>query len=474
MQHFDVAVIGSGSGNSLIDERFQDLQVALVERDETFGGTCLNRGCIPTKMFVIPADLAASVSEARRLGVDLEFKRADWPAIRDRIFGRIDPISAGGLDWRERSQNVTVFHGEARFVDPHTLAIGEDRISADQIVLATGSRPRPLAVDVPESLADRVHTSDTVMRIDELPRRVVILGGGFVAAEFAHVFASFGSEVTLINRSDVLLRGQDHEISTAFAEALGRRVNIRLNQVVSTIEEEEDGSVHLITVDRNGVEYDYFADLVLNATGRIRNSEALDLAAAGVDVRPDGQVMVDSTQRTNVAHIWALGDVSSDHLLKHVANAEMRTAAHNVLNPDDTIQTDHRYVPHAVFSEPQVAAVGTTEQQLRDWGIPHVIARQRFGDVAYGWALEDQGHFVKLIADPRNWRLLGAHIMGPQASTLIQPLIQAMSFDLSVPDMSRGQYWIHPALPEVVENALLGLLAAYQPDEIEHPQAENF
>ncbi|GAB3816630.1 mycothione reductase [Tessaracoccus terricola] len=473
MQHFDVAVIGSGSGNSLIDERFEGLQVALVERDDTFGGTCLNRGCIPTKMFVLPADLAASVSEARRLGVELEFKRADWSAIRDRIFGRIDPISAGGLDWRERSRNVTVFHGEARFVDAHTLAIGEDRISADQIVIATGSRPRPLAAEVPESLQDRVHTSDTVMRIDELPERVVILGGGFVAAEFAHVFASFGSEVTLINRSEVLLRGEDHEISTAFAEQLGRRVNIRLNQVVSTIEEDEDG-IHLITVDRNGVEYDYFADLVLNATGRIRNSEALDLAAAGIDVRPDGQVMVDANQRTNVPHVWALGDVSSDHLLKHVANAEMRTVAHNLLNPENLVRTDHRYVPHAVFSDPQVASVGATEQQLRDWGTPHVIARQRFADVAYGWALEDQGHFVKLIADPRNWRLLGAHVMGPQASTLVQPLIQAMSFDLSVPDMARGQYWIHPALPEVVENALLGLLAAHQPEEIEHPTAENF
>ena len=474
MQHFDVAVIGSGSGNSLIDERFLGLDVALVERDEVFGGTCLNRGCIPTKMFVVPADLAASPAEARRLGVDLEFHRANWPAIRDRIFGRIDPISAGGLEWRERSSNVTVFRGEASFVDPHTLRIGEDTISADQIVIATGSRPRPLQVEVPEALRPLVHTSDTVMRIDELPERVVIIGAGYVAAEFAHVFASFGSEVTLINRSDVVLRGEDHELSAAFAEQLGQRVKIRLNQVVSSLEEGDDGEAQLITTDRNGVEYLYFADLVLNATGRIRNSDSLNLAAAGVDVRANGQVMVDSNQRTNVPHIWALGDVSSDHLLKHVANAEMRTVAHNLLNPDNLVETDHRYVPHAVFSDPQVASVGATEQQLREWGTPHVIARQRFADVAYGWALEDRGHFVKLIADPRNWRLLGAHIMGPQASTLIQPLIQAMSFDLAVPDMARGQYWIHPALPEVVENALLGLLSAYEPEQLEHPVAENF
>ena len=459
MQHFDVAVIGSGSGNSLIDERFAGLQVALIDDNEEFGGTCLNRGCIPTKMFVLPADHAVSPEDARRLGVDLRFEGADWSGIRDRIFGRIDPISVGGLDWRERSDNVTVFRSPASFVDPHTLQVGEDRISADQIVIATGSRPRLLDVDVPEDLAGRIHTSDDVMRLDELPRRLLILGAGFIAAEFAHIFSGLGSEVTVINRSNVVLRGEDEDISDAFAQTLSQRVKLRLNQQVDIIEHGPAGDVQVVTTDRNGVEYVYFADAVLVATGRIRNSENLNLEAAGVEVRAGGQIRVDAQQRTSVGHIWAMGDVSSDHLLKHVANAEMRTVQHNLVASEaDRVETDHRYVPHAVFSHPQIAAVGATEQQLRDWGTPHVVARQRYSDVAYGWAMEDQGHFVKLLADPRNWRLLGAHIMGPQASTLIQPLIQAMSFGLSVPDMARGQYWIHPALPEVVENALLGLM----------------
>ncbi|HMQ66195.1 MAG TPA: FAD-dependent oxidoreductase, partial [Arachnia sp.] len=196
MQHFDLAVIGSGTGNSLIDERFEHLSVALIERDETFGGTCLNRGCIPTKMFVLPADLAVAPHEAARLGVDLKFNGADWPAIRDRIFGRIDPISKGGLDWRERSAGVTVFHGEASFVDAHTLRIGDDEISADQIVIATGSRPRTIDVPGIEEAADRVFTSDTIMRIDARPERLVIVGGGYIAAEFAHVFSALGTDVT--------------------------------------------------------------------------------------------------------------------------------------------------------------------------------------------------------------------------------------------------------------------------------------
>lgn len=463
MQHFDLVVIGSGSGNSLIDERFASWNVALIERDETFGGTCLNRGCIPTKMFVLPADLAASASEARRLGVDLQYRGSDWTAIRDRIFGRIDRISAGGLQWRERSANVTVFHGEARFVGPRLLQVGEDRISADHIVIATGSRPHTIDVPGLEDVAGLVHTSDTIMRIDERPRRLAIVGGGYIAAEFAHIFSALGTDVTLINRSDVLLRHHDREVAQHFAAKLSRRVRVRLNQQLSSLEVAGQGAMTVITTDRNGVEYEYFADALLLAVGRVRNSDSLDLEAAGINVRPGGQIRADAQQRTNVPGVWAMGDASSDYLLKHVANAEMRTVQHNLLYPDNPVETDHRYVPHAVFSDPQIASVGATEEQLTAWGVPFVVARQRYADVAYGWALEDEGHFVKLLADPHTWHLLGAHIIGPQAPTLLQPLIQAMSFGLPVTQMSRGQYWIHPALPEVVENALLGLVDPHHP-----------
>lgn len=466
MQHFDLAVIGSGSGNSLVDERFADWNVALIEKDPVFGGTCLNRGCIPTKMFVVPADLARAADQARRLGVDLQFKGADWKEIRDRIFERIDPISEGGLDWREQSQNVTVFHGEARFVTPHTLRIGNHTITAERIVIAAGSRPAMLDVPGIDHYSDKVFTSDTIMRIDELPERLVIVGGGYIAAEFAHIFSSLGSDVTLINRSEVLLRRHDREVARRFSEEFARKVRVRLNQRLAGVEGASDGSITVVTTDRNRVEYDYAADALLVAVGRVRNSDTLNLPAAGVATRGAGQIIVDAQQRTNVERIWALGDVSSDHLLKHVANAEARTVAHNLLHPGDPVLTDHRYVPSAVFSSPQLACVGATEEQLRSWGIRYVKAVQAYADVAYGWALEDEGHFVKLLADPESWHLLGAHIVGPQASTLIQPLIQAMSFGQRVPDLARGQYWIHPALPEVVENALLGLLAA-RPAEVD-------
>ncbi|HXO58100.1 MAG TPA: FAD-dependent oxidoreductase, partial [Mycobacterium sp.] len=202
------------------------------------------------------------------------------------------------------------------------------------------------------------------------------------------------------------------------------------------------------------------ADAVLVATGRRPNGDLLDAEKAGVDV-DDRRVVVDEYQRTSARNIFALGDVSSPYELKHVANHEARVVKHNLLRDwDDTqamVATDHRYVPAAVFTDPQVASVGLTENEAVAKGFDVSCKIQDYADVAYGWATEDTTGIVKLVTDSTTGRLLGAHIMGPQASSIIQPLIQAMTFGLTAQQMARGQYWIHPALPEVVENALLGL-----------------
>jgi mycothione reductase len=198
-------------------------------------------------------------------------------------------------------------------------------------------------------------------------------------------------------------------------------------------------------------------DLLLVAVGRQPNGDLLDLPTTGVTVHGDGRIVVDEHQRTVVDGIYALGDISSPYQLKHVANHEARVVRHNLLHPDDPIRTDHRFVPFAVFTDPPIAAVGLTEAQCKVNGLDYATYVQEYADVAYGWAMEDRTGFCKVIAERGTGRLLGAHVMGPQASTVIQPLIQAMSFGLGVREMARNQYWIHPSLPEVVENALLGL-----------------
>jgi mycothione reductase len=452
---FDLAIIGTGSGNALVTGDFDGKRVAVIESG-TFGGTCLNVGCIPTKMFVYAADVASTVVHAHRYGIDATLDGIHWQAIRDRVFGRIDPISASGKDYRVNGPNTTAFLGHATFVGPKRLRIDGGQqvsaveITAEQIVIAAGAHPTvPIAV---RQSGVSFHTSDTVMRLDELPKALVILGSGFIAAEFAHVFSALGSQVTVVARSNTLLRKLDSEISARFTAIARQQWDVRLNAELAGV----SGNAHEVTLDfADGSEAT--GDVLLVATGRVPSTAGLGLDVAGIATHQDGGVTVDAHGRTNVEGVWALGDVSSAHQLKHVANHEARVVAHNLTHPGDLESFDHRYIPSAVFTSPQIATVGLTEEQLKANGRSYVTNLQAYGDTAYGWAMEDTTGVCKVIADPDTGELLGAHLMGYQASNLIQPLIQAMSFGQTAGEVARGQYWIHPALGEVVENALLGL-----------------
>lgn len=456
---FDLTIIGTGSGNSILDERYDGLRVAICEQG-TFGGTCLNVGCIPTKMFVYAAEVAATVRDAARFGVDAHIDGVRWGDIVSRVFGRIDPIAAGGANYRRSSPNVTVFGSHTRFGPTRTDGSymlrtddGEEFTSA-KVVLAAGARSV-----VPPAIAEcgiDFHTSDTIMRLPSLPGHLVIIGGGFVAAEFAHVFSALGSRVTIVLRGSTLLAHCDDDIGERFTDIASRKWEVHSHRNV--VGGHTDASGTTLELD-DGSRLN--ADAVLVATGRTTNADLLDAPSAGVELTRDGRIKVDEYQRTTARGVFALGDVSSEYQLKHVANHEMRVVRHNLLADwDDTdalIASDHRYVPSAVFTDPQIACVGLTENQARAQGFDIKVKIQDYGDVAYGWAMEDTTGIAKIIVEADTGKILGAHIMGHQASTLIQPLIQAMTFGLAGQEMARGQYWIHPALPEVVENALLAL-----------------
>lgn len=464
MPHYDLAIIGSGSGNSLITPYWDDKRVAIIDGG-IFGGTCLNVGCIPTKMFVYPAGLAAVPAEASRLGVDLALDRVRWNGIRDRIFGRIDAISDSGRRYRdEELDNVDLYQEFAHFTGPRTLQTESGtEITADQVVVAAGSRA--VLPDVPGMELPQVHTSDSVMRLDALPGQVVVVGGGYIAAEFAAVFHGFGSEVVQVNRSATLLRRNDEEISRRFAEAAARRWKLELGFALQAVEETGDGRVTAVFDDGEGKQLRLETDVVLMATGRVPNTDRLGVEAAGFDLTDEGILSVDPQLRILSAGealdgVYALGDIANRYQLKHVANREARVVAHNLEHPGRKRSIDYTAVPFAVFSNPQVAAVGLTEEEARSRatsGTEIVVAVQEYGSTAYGWAMEDSEGIVKLVAEKSTGRLLGAHVIGHEASLLIQPLIQAIALSTPVTRLARGPYWIHPALTEVVENALLAL-----------------
>jgi mycothione reductase len=458
MESYDLAIIGTGSGNSILDDRYADKRVAICEQG-TFGGTCLNVGCIPTKMFVYVAEVAETIRAAARYGIDAHIDRVRWDDIVSRVFGRIDPIAIGGEDYRRAEPNVDVYDTHTRFAavqsDGRYLLRTDDgdEFTAEQVVIAAGARPV-----IPPAILDcgvRYYTSDDIMRIAELPRHLVIVGGGFVACEFAHIFSALGVRITLAIRGGALLRHLDDTLSSRFTRVASSKWAVRSH--VNIIGSHQNKSGIVLELD-DGSELQ--ADAVLVATGRRPNGDLLDAEKAGVEL-DDSRIVVDQYQRTTARGVFALGDVSSPYELKHVANHEARVVQHNLLRDwDDTtamIATDHRYVPAAVFTDPQIASVGMTENDAVAKGFDVSCKIQDYADVAYGWASEDTVGIVKLISDYKTGQLLGAHIMGHQASAIIQPLIQAMTFGLTAHEMARGQYWIHPALPEVIENALLGL-----------------
>ncbi|MGW6838491.1 mycothione reductase [Streptomyces sp. NPDC054949] len=453
MRHHDLIVIGAGSGNAVIDESFADLDVAIVE-EKWFGGTCLNAGCIPSKMLAYTAHVARTVLGADIYDVDARLRAVRWREVRDRVFGRLDAQRARGRQGRLDPANVTVYEGTARFTGPRRLRIDVDGgavdVSAGQIVVAAGSRPAvpPVVVEcgVP------YETSDTVMRIDAPPRRLAVLGGGYIAAELAEVFHATGTEITVVETEPHLLGPQDETVAERFTDLARTRYDLRLGREITAVRGEA-GALTLTLDDGSTVE----ADMLLVAAGRIPNGDRLDLGAAGIRTHDDGRIVVDEHQHTTAEGVFALGDVCTPVPLKHVANREAEVVSHNLRHPQDLIGADHDLVPSAVFTRPEIASIGATEEECRDRGGTFLVGTASYADVAYGWAMEDTTGFCKVLAEPGTGRLLGAHIMGPQAAILIQPLVLAMTRGIDALSLSKEPYWIHPALTEVVENALLDL-----------------
>lgn len=458
IQDFDMVIVGTGSGNMIPGRTTRNKTVAIVEKG-VFGGTCSNVGCIPTKMFVHTADVAREFSHAGTLSLTGELKNVDWTDIQRRVFGeRIDPISKAGAEYRagDKTPNITLFHGEAAsFVAPRTLRIGDGPeapiIRGKDVILATGRRPWIHPV-IKES-GIRYRTNEDIMRLEKLPESLIILGGGIVAVEFAAVFSAFGTKVTVVNRFERLLRMADHEISEAFTEQAKTQWTNHLGRTVETAEETHDGRIKITLDDGTQVE----ADEILVALGRENNSDTLNVEAGGVEVTARGTIVVDEYGRTTAEGVWALGDAANEIELKHVANHESRVVKHNIAFPDDLQKVNHRFIPGGIFTHPQIGIVGMTEEEARLTGRPLTIKVQRYADIAYGWAMEDTTGFCKVIADRSTGEILGAHIMGPEASTLIQSFVSAMSFGIHARDFAENQFWPHPALTELVENALLGL-----------------
>ncbi|MEM2916196.1 MAG: dihydrolipoyl dehydrogenase [Candidatus Woesearchaeota archaeon] len=447
-KRFDVIVIGAGSVWIISSElASRGFKVALVEKD-AFGGTCLNRGCIPSKMLLRSADVMDEIKRAQLLGISARVEEVDWKKIISRVNSFVDAEARELEKSNKADKNIKVYKATARFVGKKKLKVGNDIITADKIFICAGTRPFiPLIPGLDEV---NYITSDEAMRLKKQPKSMIIIGGGYIAAELAHFFGSLGTKVTIIQRSSWLLTNEDSEIAQAFTRIFAKKHKVLLDtNVVRVFRQGKNISVECETKGKKQI---VSGEQLLVATGRVPNTDILDVEKTGVAMHKPGFITTNAFMETNVPGIWAIGDIAGVFLFKHSANLEASYAVFNALNPKQKMPVPYDAMPHAIFSSPQIAGVGMTEDELKEKKIPYVVGKYKYYDTAYGKSIEDKDGFVKALVHPKTGEILGCHILGSDASILIQEVVVAMKAKLGVNGILQAVH-VHPALPEVVQRA---------------------
>ena len=460
MKEYDVICIGTGSGMNVVAafmEQRPDAKVAIIDKDEP-GGICLTRGCIPSKLLLYPAELVRTVQSAGRFGLEVELKKVDFEKVMERMRALIGADIEEVRHGLSTAPNVDYYPVAAEFVGPYTLKAGNETMRARTLFLCTGSRPL-----VPQIKGlDKVPflTSDTVLKLRKLPPSIGIIGGGYIAAEYGHFFSAMGSRVTIIGRNIRFLPDEEPEVSELAAAECARHMTLYTGTAVTEVAGHFTGKKTISGANLStGESVSVTVDEVLVAIGRAPNHDLLHPERAGLKVDGNGWLETNEFLETSQPGIWAFGDATGKYQFKHVANFESQLVFHNAFK-NKRIPMDYHAVPHAVFTHPEIASVGLGEKAaVERYGKDQVLlGLARYEETAKGVAIGSIGHFVKLVAHVENERLLGAHIIGPQASVLIQEVVSLMYTKEAGAAAIRGGMHIHPALGEVVERAAAGLM----------------
>lgn len=447
MKKYDAIVIGSGCGLNIVNDALNHgLKVALVDRGP-LGGTCLNVGCIPSKMLIFPADRILEIQEAKKLGIEAEIKNIDFNFIMKRMRESIkrsqDEIRLG-LGY---SHELDFYESEGRFVDDYTMEVNGEKIKGELIFIASGSRPAipPIkGLDAVDYL-----TNESALRLNERPDSIIIIGGGYIGVEYGHFFAAMGSKVTILEMTGGFVPGEEPEISELLQAKLGKRLDIVTNARAEEIRQHEN-NVTVVIGGKNGPG-ELTAQRVMIAVGRRSNADLLKVENTGVATDKRGFIKVNEHLETSTKRIFAVGDANGQQMFTHVANRESSLASHNALR-GGKLKMDYSAIPHAIFSSPQIAAVGlTAEEAAKSHKI--LVGRARYFDTAKGEAMDETDGFAKAVVDGESGKILGFHIIGPYAPILIQEVINAMTSGGDIDSIGAGIH-IHPALPELIQVAL--------------------
>jgi dihydrolipoamide dehydrogenase len=453
MSTYDVIVIGSGPGGyvAAIRAAHHGLKTAIVEKDAKLGGTCLLRGCIPTKSLLHSADLLTELKNAKAHGIvasDVGFDFAGVQKAREKVVAK----SAAGVSYLMKNNKIDVHQGTGRFVDPHTVEVtgasGKTVLTAKHVIIATGSVPKTL----PFLPVDGTHvlTSDELLAIAAPPKSMLVLGAGAVGVEFASVFSRFGTQCTIVEMLERCLPIEDEELS-AELEKLLRKRGITIHTATRLESATTDaGRVTAVAAGRDG-KVTLEAEVVLVAVGRAPFTSGLDLAAAGLSTNKAGFIEVDGFMQTRTPGLYAIGDVVPTPQLAHVASTEALLAVdHLAGKPVEPINYEH--TPSCTYSDPEVASVGLSEREAKAKGYAVKVGKFPFSALGKARVMGYSDGFVKVVAESRYDELLGVHIIGPRATDLIAEAVVALRLESTAEALARTMH-AHPTLPEAVLEA---------------------
>lgn len=452
VKEYDVIVIGSGCGMNIVEETLvHGLDVALVDKGP-LGGTCPNLGCIPSKMLIFAADRIAEIQESKKLGIEAEIRNIDFNSIMKRMRKSVRENQQQMRHGLSHAKTLDFFESEGRFVDDYTIEVNSDRIKGDKIFIASGSRPLIPAIKGLDGVD--FLTNETLLQLKEKPESLIIIGGGYIAVEYGHFFAVMGTKVTILEMADRLVLAEEPEISELLKKELSQRMDVYTNVQV----EEVKGNGRGITVGVNDLKAnerkEFTVQRILVAVGRRSNADLLKVEKTGVELDKRGFIKVNEYLETTKNNIYAVGDVNGQQMFTHVANRESVLAVHNAIH-GSKVKMDYNAIPHAVYSHPQIASVGLTEETAKK---THkvLVGKAAYMDVAKGEAMMEENGFAKAVVDAKDQKILGFHIIGPYAPTLIQEVINAMASGGNIDQIQAGLH-IHPALPELIVRTLSNL-----------------
>ena len=453
MKNYDVIVIGSGAGTIISDEAAtQGLKVALIDRGPLLGGTCLNWGCIPSKMLIYTADRIAEIEEAGKLGIEARVMDIDFQSIMERMRKSRQDSQLHIREGLNQTSNLDFYEGEGYFVDKHTLEVNGEKLKGEKIFIASGSRPFIPPIKGLENI-DYL-TNESALELSEKPDSLIIVGGGYIAVEFGHFFAAMGTEVTILEMADGLVLFEEPEISALLESELGKRMRIYTKSLAEEIKESQRGVTVVAKHTRTNKQREFTAQRIMMAVGRRSNADILKVENAEIETDKKGFIRVNEYLETNQKGIFAIGDANGQQMFRHMANREAEIVAQNEFY-DAKFEVDYSVVPHAVYSHPQIASVGLTELKARE---SHniLIGRTNYFDIAKGEAMMEKEGFAKAIIEKDTNKILGYHIIGPYAPELIQEVVNAMTSGGGMAELGQGIH-IHPALSELVQYTLSSL-----------------